>query len=119
MHKIEIEVIDAAELKLALEEGADIRLLIEVGGGELIRERIRLAGIAARNAAFDRLLALAAEISVGGVKVIKARLDKSVCHLNKFLVPDLAAIHRKTHTAEAEVLFNLLKILFHSGQLLH
>ena len=48
MHEIEVEILDAAGGQLALEKRADVLLGLEEGGGQLVRQDIALARVAAR-----------------------------------------------------------------------
>ena len=81
VHQVEIEVLHAAGLQLALKEGADVCLGLEVAAGELIRQHIAVSGVAAGETVPQGRLALALQIAVGGVEVVKARLQKCVHHL--------------------------------------
>ena len=81
VHQVEIEVLHAAGLQLALKEGADVCLGLEVAAGELIRQHIAVSGVAAGETVPQGRLALALQIAVGGVEVVKARLQKCVYHL--------------------------------------
>ena len=48
VHEIEVEILDAAGGQLALEKRADVLLGLEEGGGQLVRQDIALARVAAR-----------------------------------------------------------------------
>ena len=76
---------------------------------ELVCKQERLARISCREAVADSKLAFAADISVSGVEIVEARVDKRVYHFVEFIVVDLVALHRKAHASEAEVFLDLGK----------
>ena len=81
VHQVEVKVIYTAGIQLALEEGADVRLGLEVVGRELVRQNVAVARIPAGQARLQRRFALLLQIAVSGVKVVEPRLQKGVHHL--------------------------------------
>ena len=112
VHEIKVEVINAAGLQLALEEGPDIRLCLEKVAGQLVGEDVLFARIAAGQAGLERRLALALNVAVRGVEIVEARFEERVHHAAGFGRVDLRAVHGQAHTAEAEVLLNVFHIDF-------
>ena len=106
VHEIEVEVLHAARLKLAFEEGADVLLLIKKVVGELIGEDIFFAGIARGEAGFYRRLALPFEVSVCRVEIVEPCGKEGVHHLGELCKVDFLPLHGKAHAAEAEILFD-------------
>ena len=111
MHQIEVEVIDAAGLQLAFEQGADIRLGLEEAAGKLVGQDVLVPGVAAGEAGLQRRLALALDVAVGGIKIIEARVQERIHHLLRFLQIHLIAVHGQAHAAESKIFL----CIFHSG----
>ena len=112
MHEVEIKIIDAAGLKLALEHRADVRLGLEKVLRQLVRQDVAVAQITARQAGLERLFALALQIAVRRVKIVEACVQKCVYHTVRLRDIDLAVLHRKAHKAKAEVLFDPFHVRF-------
>ena len=108
VHQVEVEVLHAAGIQLALQQGPDVRLGFEKAAGELVGQDVLVPGIAAGEALFQRRLAFALDIAVGGVKIVKARLQKGIHHFLGLLDIHLFALHRQPHAAKAKVLFNCI-----------
>lgn len=83
----------------------DVLLGLEEGGGQLVRQDIALARVAARQTLAQGQLALALQIAAGRVEVVKARVQKRVDHAAGLRRVDVLAVHRQAHAAE--VLFDL------------
>lgn len=117
VHEVEVEIVNAAGFELALEEGADVRLGLEEALGQLVGQDVLVTAMAARQALFQRQLALAVKIAVGGVKVVEALRQKIVDHLLRLLNVDIFALHRQAHTAKAKILLNFFHVncSFHMG----
>ena len=110
VHQIEIEIIDAAGFKLTFEEGTDISLGLEEIRRQLVGQYVAVARIAAGKTGFQCFLALALQISVRGVKIVEARVQKSVNHTVRLGYVNFAVLHRQTHTSEAEIFPDLIHL---------
>ena len=115
VHQIKVKIADAAGLQLAFKEGADIRLTVEIAGGELVGQRIALPGVAAREAALERLLAVAVQIAVGGVKVVETGVQKGVDHRAEFRIGALGSVAGQAHAAETEMAVYFIKRNVHKS----
>ena len=74
VHQIEVEILDAADLELALEKRADVCLGLEIVRRQLVGQDVLLARIAACQAGLERLFALALDVAVRSVKIVEARV---------------------------------------------
>lgn len=72
MHEVKIEILHPAPCELLFKEGADLRLAVEVGLGELIHEHEALARVALYKALADRRLALARKVPVRRIEIVEA-----------------------------------------------
>ena len=106
VHQVKVEVIHSTGLQLAFEEGPDVRLGFEEAVGELVRQDVLLPGVTAGEGHLQGRLALALDVAVGSIEVVEAPVQKGVYHALGLLYVYLFPIHRQTHTAEAEVLFD-------------
>jgi hypothetical protein len=111
VHKIKIEILNAAYLELFLKKRDYLLLGIKEVGRELVGKDVSLAGIARGQAFSDRDLAFSVYVSVRGIKIVEARFNKGIDHLRRLLVVYVAVFHRKPHTTEAKILFYLCKNL--------
>ena len=118
MHQVEVKILHTAGFQLLLEQGTDILVFLDEVAGEFIDQDVLVPGIAGGQAFFQRKFALAAQIAVGGIKIVEACRQEGIHHFVGFFNVHLAVYHRQTHTAEAEVLFNFGKISCHKGYLL-
>ena len=108
VHQIEVEVVHAADFQLALKKWPDVLLLFKIRHRQLVCQNVGLARIAARQAGLDGLFAFALQIAVGGVKIVKARVQKRIYHFTGLLQIDLFSLHGKAHVTEAKVPFDFL-----------
>ena len=125
VHQIEVEILHAACLELALKEGTDVLLFLEIGLGQFVGENERLARMALDEAVAQRRLALARKIAVRRIEVVEALGQEGVDHALELRVIDLAPLHRQAHAAEAEIFMYVFKHplsslcfcrLFHAAQ---
>ena len=115
MHEIKIEILHPAPCELFFKEGADIRLALEIGIGELIREYETLARVALYEALADRRFALSGKISVRRIEIVEPLLEKGVRHFAELRRVHLVAEHGKAHAAEPEpLLYFGKKPIFHT-----
>ena len=105
MHQVIIKVFHAAGRQLAFKQGADIGLGLKEVAGQLVGQDIAIPGIAAGQAGLQRRFALALNIAVGGIKVVEARLQKSVHHTAGFGGIHRVAVHRQAHAANPKFFF--------------
>ena len=110
VHQIEIKILHAAGGELLFQYGTNVCLGLKIVFGQLVRKNVALARIAARKTLAQRDLALLLVIAVGGVKIIESGVQKRIHHALGLLGVDLAVLHRQTHKAKAEVLFDLLHV---------
>ena len=103
VHEVEVEVFDATASELGFEEGADVLVFFEEGGGELIREDVAFAGVTGGEAFLQRLFAFTADVIVCGIEIIEAVFEEGIDHFREFDIVDGFAVHREAHAAEAEV----------------
>jgi hypothetical protein len=113
MEKVKIKVFNAAKLKLAFKEGANVLCGLKIGMGELVGKNEGVAGVSCRETVAYSSLALSVKVAVSGVKIIKSRTDEGVYHSVELVVIDLVVFHREAHTAKAKILFYLVKAIFH------
>ena len=74
VHQIEVEILDATDLELALEKRANVCLGLEIVRRQLVGQDVLLARIAACQAGLERLFALALDVAVRSVKIVEARV---------------------------------------------
>ena len=84
MHQVEVEVVHPAGLQLGEKQGPDLLLAFKKAVGELIRQQVALAGVAAGQAVAQGGFAFAVQVAVGGVEVAQARVHKIVHHAAGF-----------------------------------
>ena len=118
MHQVEVEILHSAGFQLALKQRPDLLLALEVVVGQLVGQHIAFPGMAGGQASADGRLALAVQVAVGGVKIVKTRLQEGIHHAGKLLPVHLAVLHGQAHTAEAEISLHLIKLGKHSFFLL-
>ena len=111
VHKIEVEILYSASLKLNLKEGTNVLLTVKVVGRELICKNISVARVAACKALLNRGLTLAIMIAVSGIEVVESCFKECIEHLLNLRDVNLLAHHRKSHTAESELAVYLGKML--------
>ena len=109
VHEIEVKILHAAGFELALKERTYVLLFIKIRACELIGEDIALSRAALHKALPYGCLALAAEVAVSRIEIIKPLCKEVIDHLAKFRKIHLVAVHRQTHTAEAEILLYIFK----------
>ena len=102
VHQIVIEIFHAAGGKLALKQRTDV-LLLEIKIGQLVGQRIPVAGITAGQTFLQRQLALALQIAVGGVEIGEARFQKGIHHAAGLRDVHFLLLHGQAHKAEAEI----------------
>ena len=128
MHKVEIEIINSAKLKLTFEKRPNIVVCFEIFIGKLVCQDKTFPRIARREAGFCCFFAFPAQITVRSVKIVKPRLDKFVHHKASLLNVNLSVLHWKPHKTESEffvyafhlvhpLLINCLSLLFCSDSL--
>ena len=110
VHEVEVKVIDTAGLELALEEGTDIRLRLEVALAQLIGQDVVFPIMAAGQALFQGQLAFALDVAVGCVKVVEPLRQKGIDHLLGLFNVDVLALHRQAHTAEPEIFLDFFHL---------
>ena len=103
VHQIVIEIFHAAGGKLALKQRTDVLLLLEIEIGQLVGQRIPVAGITAGQTFLQRQLALALQIAVGGVEIGEARFQKGIHHAAGLRDVHFLLLHGQAHKAEAEI----------------
>ena len=103
MHQVEVEIRHADRLKLAFKQRADLRLRIEVMGGQLVGDGIALPRVAAREANLQRRLRFAGDVAVRRVEIRKAAFHKPIHHFCEQRRIDLAVFQkRQAHASEPE-----------------
>ena len=107
VHEVEVEVFDTAASELSLEEGTDVLILFEEGGGELIGQDIGFARIAGGEAFLQCLLAFSADVIVCGIEIIEAVFEEGIDHFGELDIVDGVTVHREAHAAEAEVFLDI------------
>ena len=115
VHQVKIEIIYAAGFQLLLEEGTDVLVFLNVVAGQLVGQNVRLPGITGSQALFQRDLALAVKIAVGGVKIVEAVREKHVHHFGGFFKIHFLALHGKAHTAKTKIFLHFVKTGLHIG----
>lgn len=110
VHEVEVKVIDTAGLELALEEGTDIRLRLEVALAQLIGQDVLFPIMAAGQALFQGQLAFALDVAVGCVKVVEPLRQKGIDHLLGLFNVDVLPLHRQAHTAEPEIFLDFFHL---------
>ena len=112
VHQIKVKIFHPAGFQLTLEERPDVLLLVKIRHGQLIRQDIFFSFMSAGKTFLYGKLAFPAQISMGGIKIIEALLQKSIHHLRGLHNIDVCSVlhHGKSHTAEAEILLHFLKI---------
>ena len=88
VHEIEIKIVHAACVQLALEERANICFGSGEVADQLVRQNVMVAGIMAGQAGLQRQFTLALNIAAGRVEVIEACVQKSVYHALRFFQID-------------------------------
>ena len=111
VHQVKIKVVHAAGFQLAFKKRADVSLCLEIAVGQLVGQTVGLAGVAAGQALFQGQLTLAANVTVGGVKIVESLRQKLVHHAGGLGNVHLVAVHRQAHTAKAEILFHFIHLL--------
>ena len=106
VHQVKVEIIYAAEFQLAFKKRTNILFLFKICHRQLVGQNEPVSRIAAGETCFDCLLALALQIAVCSIKIVKARVQERIDHPAGLLDIHLAVLHRKAHVAEAEVLFD-------------
>ena len=106
VHQVKVEIIYAADFQLAFKKRTNILFLFEICHRQLVGQNEPVSRIAAGKTCFDCLLALALQIAVCSIKIVKARVQERIDHPAGLLDVHLAVLHRKAHVAEAEVLFD-------------
>ena len=84
VHEIEIKIVNAACVQLALEERAKICFGLGEVADQLARQNVMVAGIMAGQAGLQRQFTLALNIAVCRVEVIEACVQKSIYHTPRF-----------------------------------
>ena len=116
MQQIKVEVFHAAVFQLLREELADaLRAHLEHAVGELVGNQVALARVAAGQAGPQCLLALAAMVAVGRVKIVEAVLQEIVDHGRHLFDINLSVLFRQSHAAESEILLYFRENLVHYG----
>ena len=113
VHQIEVEIIHPAGLQLLRKQRPDFLLGFKEVVGQLVGQNVLIPLIPGGEAGFDGLFALAAEVAVGGVKIVEARRQKGIHHLRGLLDIHRIAHHRQAHKAKTELLLNFRKDRFH------
>ena len=90
-------------------EGADIRFAVKTAAAELVSQNKALARIAGCKAGLQRLLALPADVDLGGVKIVEPRRHIGVHHLPELPEIYLFALHGQAHAAKAESALDFFK----------
>ena len=111
VHQVKIKVVHAAGLQLAFKKRADVSLGLEIAVGQLVGQTVGLAGVAAGQTLFQGQLTLAANVTVGGVKIVESLRQKLVHHAGGLGNVHLVVVHRQAHTAKAEILFHFIHLL--------
>ena len=88
VHEIEIKIIHAVCVQLALEERANNCFGSGEVADQLVRQNVVVAGIMAGQAGLQRQFTLALNIAAGRVEVIEACVQKSVYHALRFFQID-------------------------------
>ena len=107
VHEVEIEILHAARLQLALEKGTDVCLGMEIRTGQLIGQNKRITRIAFGKTFPDGDLTL----SVRCVKIIESARKEGIDHAAHLRFVYLAVLHGQAHTAKAEVLLHVFKAI--------
>ncbi len=103
VHKIEVEIIDAAYFQLAFEKRTDVRFRLEIGLRQLIRKNIFPPGVSFYKAIAQSGFALSADIYVCRIEIIETAFYKRIDHFVKLGMVYFIAVHGQTHTAESEI----------------
>ena len=108
MHQIKVKILHSAAFQLGLKKRADILFFFEEISCQLIRENIAFSRVTARQAVFDRKLALSADIAARRVKVIESLFQEIIDHLTDLFLVHLFPDHRETHTAKSKIFLDLI-----------
>ena len=109
VHQIEVKIFHAAGGQLLVQQGANILILLKKIAGELVGEDVAFPGIAGSEAGPQGRLALAADVAMGGVEIVKAGIQEGIHHAAGLLQVHFLALHRQTHAAEAEIFLDVVK----------
>lgn len=77
-HQVEIETLYATDGQMAFKQGAEVFLLFEKEGGQLVGEYVILSGIADGEAGPQGGFALGSHIAVGGIRIVESRVYKGI-----------------------------------------
>ena len=113
VHQVEIEIIHPTGLQLRFKQGPNVLLLFKKVIGQLVGQNVPIPRIPGGEAGFDGLLALPADVAVGGIKIVKSRRQKGVHHLRGLGNVHQIAHHGQAHHTKAEPLLNFGKYHFH------
>ena len=113
VHQVEIEIIHPAGFQLGFKQGPNVLLLFKKVIGQLVGQNVPIPRIPGSQTGSDSLLALATDVAVGGIKIVKSRRQKGVHHLRGLGNVHQIAHHGQAHHTKAEPLLNFGKHRFH------
>ena len=111
MHKIIVEIVNPARLKLRLKQRTDFLFGFEIVRGKLVGKNITFARISACKASLYCRLALFAYVTMSGIKIIKTFFHKAVHHAAGLLNVHFFLNHRQTHAAKSKF-FQKITLVF-------
>ena len=106
VHQIKVKVVNAAVYELLPEQGADVRLLLEIAVGQLVRQQVFFPFMAAGQAGADGAFRPAVQIAPGHVKVVEAPVQEGIHHAAGLVIINFGSVHGQAHKAEAQFLFH-------------
>ena len=113
VHQVKVKILYTAGLQLALEQGADILLLLKVVSGQLVGQDVAVPGVPGGQAFLQGQLAFSVDVSMGGVEIVEALFQKGIHHLFRLRNVHFLADHGKPHETKAKILPDIVKISVH------